>query len=91
MSEHEGIVTLNPVHFIVLEIKLVNNYKPIPIILGRAISSTANAVINCRNGLMNLSFGNLTLESFSICVDNLMKKIRMKMRLMSKMNGLNLV
>ncbi|XP_052297086.1 uncharacterized protein LOC127902277 [Citrus sinensis] len=33
------------------------NFKP-----GRPFLATANALINCRNGLMNLSFGNMTLE-----------------------------
>ncbi|KAK9190382.1 hypothetical protein WN943_018987 [Citrus x changshan-huyou] len=48
---------------------VVNNYKPIPIILGRPFLATANALINCRNGLMNLSFGNMTLELnvFNMC------------------------
>ena len=56
--------------FIVLETEpIVNNYKPIPIILGRPFLATANALINCRNGIMNLSFGNMTLELnvFNIC------------------------
>ncbi|XP_024046402.1 uncharacterized protein LOC112100799 [Citrus clementina] len=59
-----------PVDFIVLETEtVVNNYKPIPIILGRPFLATANALINCRNGLMNLSFGNMTLELnvFNMC------------------------
>jgi hypothetical protein len=34
----------------------------IPIILGRPFLATANALINCRNGLMKLSFGHMTLE-----------------------------
>ena len=56
--------------FIVLETEpVVNNYKPIPVILGRPFLATANALINCRNGLMNLSFGNMTLELnvFNMC------------------------
>ncbi|XP_052297041.1 uncharacterized protein LOC127902243 [Citrus sinensis] len=59
-----------PVDFIVLETEpVVNNYKPIPVILGRPFLATANALINCRNGLMNLSFGNMTLELnvFNMC------------------------
>ena len=49
--------------FIVLETEpIVNNYKPIRVILGRPVLATVNALINCRNGLMNLSFGNMTLE-----------------------------
>ncbi|XP_022880965.1 uncharacterized protein LOC111398273 [Olea europaea var. sylvestris] len=34
----------------------------IPIILGRHFLATTNALINCRNGLMKLSFGNMTLD-----------------------------
>ena len=53
------------VNFIVLETKpIVNNYKLIPVILGQPCLATANVLINCINGLMNLSFGNMTLESF---------------------------
>ena len=33
-----------------------------PIILGRPFLSTANAIINCRNGVMRLTFGNMTME-----------------------------
>ncbi|XP_058092416.1 uncharacterized protein LOC131238836, partial [Magnolia sinica] len=31
--------------------------------LGRPFLATSNAIINCRNGIMTMSFGNLTLES----------------------------
>lgn len=34
----------------------------IPVILGRPFLVTSNAIINCRNGIMNLSFGNMTIE-----------------------------
>ena len=34
----------------------------VPLILGRPFLATTNANINCRNGLMILSFGNMTLE-----------------------------
>ena len=56
--------------FIVLETEPdVNNYKPIHVILGRPFLATANALINCRNAIMNLSFGNMTLELnvFNMC------------------------
>jgi len=43
-----------PVDFIVLDTQHV--------ILGRSFLATSNALINCRNGLMKLSFGNMTLE-----------------------------
>ncbi|KAL6340786.1 hypothetical protein AAG906_030879 [Vitis piasezkii] len=34
----------------------------VPIILGRPFLATSNAIINCRNGLMQLTFGNMTLD-----------------------------
>ena len=33
-----------------------------PIILGRPFLATSNAIINFRNGVMQLTFGNMTLE-----------------------------
>lgn len=36
--------------------------KHIPIILGRPFLATSNAIINCKNGIMQLSFGNITIE-----------------------------
>ena len=33
-----------------------------PIIIGRPFLATSNAFINCRNGVMHLTFGNMTLE-----------------------------
>ena len=49
--------------FVVLDTDPVakgTNY--IPIILGRPFLATSNAIINCRNGVMQLTFGNMTLE-----------------------------
>ena len=34
----------------------------VPIILGRPFLTTSNAIINFRNGVMQLTFGNMTLE-----------------------------
>ncbi|RVW79468.1 Transposon Ty3-G Gag-Pol polyprotein [Vitis vinifera] len=34
----------------------------VPIILGRPFLATSNAIINCRNELMQLTFGNMTLD-----------------------------
>uniref|UniRef100_A0A2N9I9L5 Reverse transcriptase/retrotransposon-derived protein RNase H-like domain-containing protein n=1 Tax=Fagus sylvatica TaxID=28930 RepID=A0A2N9I9L5_FAGSY len=59
-----------PVDFIVLDTHPVSNVGiQIPIILGRPFLATSNALINCRNGVMKLSFGNMTLEVniFNIC------------------------
>ena len=52
-----------PVDFFVLDIESVAvgaNY--VPIILGRPFLATSNAIINFRNGVMQLIFGNMTLE-----------------------------
>jgi len=58
-----------PVDFVVLDTQPVEACNSIPIILGRPFLETSNALINCRNGLMKLSFGNMTLEMniFNIC------------------------
>ena len=34
----------------------------VPIVLGRAFLPTSNAIINCRNGVMELTFWNMTLQ-----------------------------
>ncbi|RVX14638.1 Retrovirus-related Pol polyprotein from transposon 297 [Vitis vinifera] len=52
-----------PVDFIVLDTDpTVNEANLVPIILGRSFLATSNAIINCRNGLMQLTFGNMTLD-----------------------------
>ena len=52
-----------PVDFVVLDIEPIENEpNHVPIILGRPFLATANAIINCRNGVMQLTFGNMTLE-----------------------------
>jgi hypothetical protein len=58
-----------PLDFIVLDTQLVEACNLIPVILGRPFLATSNVLINCRNGLMKLSFGNMTLEMniFKIC------------------------
>ena len=61
-----------PVDFVVLDIEQstrgINN---IPIFLRIPFLATSNALINCRNGLMQLTFGNMTME---INIFNLFKK-----------------
>ena len=52
-----------PVDVVVLDTEPVAagaNY--VPIILGRPFLATSNAIINCRNGVMQLTFGNMTSE-----------------------------
>ncbi|KAL6333497.1 hypothetical protein AAG906_028682 [Vitis piasezkii] len=59
-----------PVDFVVLDTEpLKKGMNSVPIILGRPFLATTNALINCRNGLMQLSFGNMTVEMnvFNLC------------------------
>ena len=52
-----------PVDFVVLDTEPVaigSHY--VPIILGRPVLATSNAIISYRNGFMHLTFGNMTLE-----------------------------
>nr|CAN72372.1 hypothetical protein VITISV_040456 [Vitis vinifera] len=52
-----------PVDFVILDTDpIVKKTSYVPIILGRPFLATSNAIINCRNGLMQLTFGNMTLE-----------------------------
>ena len=52
-----------PVEFVVLDTEPVAvGPNHVPIILGRPFLATSNAIINCRNGVMQLTFGNMTLE-----------------------------
>ena len=52
-----------PVDFVVLDIEPIESGpNHVPIILGRPFLAIANAIINCRNGVMQLTFGNMTLE-----------------------------
>ena len=52
-----------PVDFVVLDTEpIASGPNHEPIILGRPFLATSNAIINCRNGVMQLTFGNMTLE-----------------------------
>ena len=52
-----------PIDFVVLDTEpIASGPNHVPIILGRPFLATANAIINCRNGVMQLTFGNITLE-----------------------------
>ena len=52
-----------PVDFVVLDTEpIANEPNHVPIILGRPFLVTPNAIINCRKGVMQLTFGNMTLE-----------------------------
>ena len=51
------------VDFVVLDTKqIASGTNHVSIILGRPFLAIANAIINCRNGVMQLTFGNMTLE-----------------------------
>ncbi|RVW21488.1 hypothetical protein CK203_111253 [Vitis vinifera] len=52
-----------PMDFVVLDTDpVVKGTNYVSIILGRPFLATSNAIINCRNGVMQLTFGNMTLE-----------------------------
>ena len=52
-----------PVDFIILDMHPVSNANSqISVILGCPFLATSNALINCRSGVLKLSFGNMTLE-----------------------------
>ncbi|RVW23878.1 Retrovirus-related Pol polyprotein from transposon 17.6 [Vitis vinifera] len=52
-----------PVDFVVLDTNpTIKEANYVPIILGRPFLATSNAIINFRNGVMQLAFGNMTLE-----------------------------
>ena len=52
-----------PVDFVVLDTEpMAESTNQVPIILGRPFFATSNAIINYRNGVMQLTFGNMTLE-----------------------------
>ena len=52
-----------PVDFVVLDTEpMAESTNQVPIILGRPFLATSNAIINCQNRVMQLTFGNMTLE-----------------------------
>ena len=63
-----------PVDFVVLDTDpIVTGTNYVPIILGRPFLTTSNAIINCRNVVMQLTFGNMTFELniFHLCKKHL--------------------
>ena len=51
-----------PLDFVVLDTDpIASGPNHVPIILGRPFLAISNAIINCRNGVMQLTFGNMTL------------------------------
>ncbi|RVW43052.1 hypothetical protein CK203_090068 [Vitis vinifera] len=52
-----------PVDFVVLDTEQgTSGLNHVPIILGRPFLATANVLINCRSGVMQFTFGNMTIE-----------------------------
>ena len=52
-----------PVNFVVLDTEpMAESTNQVPIILGRPFLATSNAIINFRNWVIQLTFGNMTLE-----------------------------
>ena len=52
-----------PVDFVVLDIEpIAVGPNHVPIILGRPFLPTSNVIINFQNGVMQLTFGNMTLD-----------------------------
>jgi hypothetical protein len=52
-----------PVDFIVLDTQpIAQSSTDIPVIFERPFLATSNALINCRNRIMKLTFGNMTVE-----------------------------
>ena len=52
-----------PVDFVVLDTDpVVKETNYVPIILGRPFLATSNAIINCRNEVMQFTFGNMISE-----------------------------
>ena len=61
-----------PIDFVVLETEVVvSPENEISVILGRPFLATCNALINCKDGKMKLTFGNMTME---VNVFNLQKQ-----------------
>ena len=51
-----------PADFVVLDILGPQSHEPTPIILGRPFLATCNALVDCRSGLMKITFGNMSLD-----------------------------
>jgi len=52
-----------PINFVVLDTEKVPNVESyIPIILGHHFLATSNTLVNYRNGMTKLFFGNMTLD-----------------------------
>ncbi|KAL6325915.1 hypothetical protein AAG906_038406 [Vitis piasezkii] len=78
-----------PIDFVVLDTDpFVKEANYVPIILGRPFLATSNAIINCRNGLMQLTFGNMTLELniFYVCIIDTLVEEHCNKNMQDKLN-----
>ncbi|RVW23716.1 hypothetical protein CK203_097855 [Vitis vinifera] len=58
-----ALLDLGAIDFVVLDTEQgTSGLNHVPIILGQPFLATANALINCRSGVMQLTFGNMTIE-----------------------------
>ena len=65
-----------PVDFVVLDTELVAEcINQVPIILGRPFLATSNSIIKCWNGVMQITFGNMTLELNIFHLSNKLKSV----------------
>ena len=51
-----------PVDFVVLDMTMSHAPNQSSVILGRPFLATSNALINCRNGMLKITFGNMALD-----------------------------
>ena len=64
------------VDFVVLDTEpIASGPNHVSIILGRPFLATTNAIINCRNGVIQLTFGNMTLELNIFHLSNKQKQV----------------
>ena len=68
-----------PVDFIVLDTKPVaEGINHVPIILRRPFLATSNVIINCWNGVMQLTYDNMTLKLNILSTNQWKSKSQMK-------------
>ena len=79
-----------PVDFVVLDTEpIANEPNHVPIILGRPFLATANAIINCWNGVMQLTFGNMTLELNIFHLNNKQKLLENKNQITDEVGSID--
>lgn len=76
------------VDFVVLDTKKEpGTNSKIPVISGRPFLATSNAIINCKNGVLQISFGTMTVQvNILMSVSNLPMKMIGYLKLVIFMN-----